>query len=178
MTRCTNSFPARKALIYLTLVTAVLALTALSGRAQTRSGADVFQKVSFKVTKTCTVEAGGEVTALVKNGVELSVTEDWDCDGVADGYDNCVGMPNPPQTDSDDNGIGDICEAATIVKTSAPVKSRPNVKAKKITAATNVKTKKVTSKASDRRSRLSAKKRSSREEKTKQKKVARNRGRR
>jgi hypothetical protein len=89
---------------------------------------DPYQKVSFEPKKSCTVKASGEVTALVKNGVELSVTEDWDCDGVPDAYDNCVGIANPTQTDSDGNGIGDACEAATTVRTGLPVKVKTAVR--------------------------------------------------
>jgi len=35
---------------------------------------------------------------------------DLDLDGVEDSFDNCNGVPNPNQTDSDGNGIGDLCE--------------------------------------------------------------------
>ena len=129
MKRCTNSFPLRKSFIFLTFLPAVLALAALDIRAQTRPGAGVYQKISFKSEKPCTIEASGDVTALIKNGVELSVTEDWDCDGIPDAYDNCVGMPNPSQVDNDGNGIGDVCEAATLITTGTPVKERSNAKA-------------------------------------------------
>jgi hypothetical protein len=109
----------------------VLSAGVLELRGQSPKKADPFQKISFerKDNSTCTIPADGEVTALVKNGVELSVTEDFDCDGVADAYDNCVGMPNPAQIDSDGNGIGDVCEAAVTIKASAAAKSRSNKKA-------------------------------------------------
>jgi hypothetical protein len=51
------------------------------------------------------------VTAFVKNGVELGTSDDWDCDGIADAYDNCVGIANASQEDADSNGIGDGCES-------------------------------------------------------------------
>ncbi|MFK7852593.1 MAG: c-type cytochrome [Granulosicoccus sp.] len=35
---------------------------------------------------------------------------DLDLDGVEDSVDNCTGVPNSNQTDSDGNGIGDLCE--------------------------------------------------------------------
>lgn len=35
---------------------------------------------------------------------------DDDADGVDDAVDNCVGVSNPDQTDSDDDGIGDVCD--------------------------------------------------------------------
>ena len=115
MARCSGSFLSDASGVYLALISAVVALAGLEAGAQDRPSSDVFQKVSFKTPETCTVESSGEITALVKNGVELSVREDWDCDGVPDAYDNCVGMANPSQADADDNGIGDTCETATTI---------------------------------------------------------------
>lgn len=115
----TSSFPHRTFCNCLLLFAAVFAFGVDDLRGQTPpKKADPYQKVSFEAEKRkCTVPTGGEVTALVKNGVELSVTEDWDCDDVPDAYDNCVGMSNPTQADSDRNGIGDACESATMVNT-------------------------------------------------------------
>ena len=124
----TDSFSLKTSLVRLAFVIAVVALPALGAYAQKQAAADPYQKISFKTTKPCTIPATGEVTSLVKNNVELSVTEDWDCDGVPDAYDNCVGMPNPAQTDTDNNGIGDVCEAGVTIKAGPPTKSRSNVK--------------------------------------------------
>ncbi len=41
--------------------------------------------------------------------------DDMDGDGVLNGNDNCPTMPNSDQKDLDQNGIGDVCETATLV---------------------------------------------------------------
>ena len=128
---CTYSFPLLTSRTCVTLLAALIAFAAVDANAQERSGADVFQKISLKTTGTCVVAADGEVTALIKNGVELSVTEDFDCDGIPDAYDNCVGMPNRDQLDSNGDGIGDVCEAATTVKTGLSEKEKAKSKAEK-----------------------------------------------
>jgi len=38
-------------------------------------------------------------------------------------------MPNPAQTDTDNNGIGDVCEAGVTIKAGPPTKSSSNAKA-------------------------------------------------
>lgn len=116
MNRCTNSFPRPDTLVRVSLLIAVIALPAVEASAQAPADASAFQKASLKTIKPCTITADGEVTALIKNGVELSVTEDLDCDGVPDAYDNCVGIPNRDQADANHNGIGDACESATNIK--------------------------------------------------------------
>lgn len=166
----TDSFPRQNSLSRLAFLIAMVALPAVGAYAQKQAAADPYQKISFKTTKPCTVAATGEVTALVKSGVELSVTEDWDCDGVPDAYDNCVGIPNADQKDTDNNGIGDACEAAVTVKAGPPAKSRPNIKtpvAAKNTSykksptppngRSNTKTKSRKDKKADNRSRSIAK---------------------
>src|SRR5688572_27414489 len=126
MNRCTNSFRLKNSLARLTFLIALLALPAY---AQTRSGPDPYRNVPLKAAAPCTVGTVGDLRSLVKNGVELSVNEDWDCDGVADAYDNCVGLSNPGQIDSDRNRIGDACEAAATVRAGVPARSRSNKKA-------------------------------------------------
>ena len=129
MNCCANSFPRPDTLARLSLLIAVLAIPAVGACAQTRGDTAPFQKAALKNAKPCTAPADGEVTALVKNGVELSVTEDFDCDGVPDAYDNCVGIPNRDQLDTNHNGIGDACESVATIKAPAAAKSRPSKKA-------------------------------------------------
>jgi len=168
MNCCTNSFPLQRSLARLTFLIAAVALPALGVYAQTRSGAEPYQKIAFKTTKPCVVPTSGEVTALVKSGVELSVTEDWDCDGIPDAYDNCVGMPNRDQTDSDHDGIGDVCEAAVTINAGVPTKTRSNTKAtalpktranKKEKNRSNIKAKSRKAKAAEKHSRSTARSR-------------------
>lgn len=175
MNCCTNSFPHPRSLASLIFFVSILALPIV---AQTRSDADPYQKISFKTERPCVVGTTGEVTSLVKNGVELSVNEDWDCDGVPDAYDNCVGMANREQFDSDGNGTGDVCEAATTIKAdmranrssntksrsrkAARAKSRSNTKVKGRNARSNTKAKSRKTKAADKHSRSGVRKRRSR----------------
>ena len=170
MIHCTNSFPLRTSFFYLAFLVAIIAMAVLEAHPQTRSGDVSFQEVSLKAAKPCAVQSTGDVTWLVKNGVELSVTEDWDCDGIADAYDNCVGMANPTQVDSDFNWIGDACEAATLVKL-APAKIRSIAKAEKrrersVDKHSRSLAEKRKAKAVDKRSLSIAEKRRSRPERT------------
>ena len=53
-----------------------------------------------------------EEAALAAHGI-LPAEEgapDGDGDGHDDNYDNCIGVSNPDQADSDCDGIGDACE--------------------------------------------------------------------
>jgi hypothetical protein len=132
MNCCTNSVARPSLVRFIFLIAVMIALPALGAYAQERP--DTFQKVSIKAPRPCSVGATGAVTYLVRNGVELSVSEDWDCDSVADAYDNCVGMANPTQADSDANGLGDVCEAVSFVKAGPPAKTRSTTKPETRTA--------------------------------------------
>src|SRR5688500_454661 len=113
MNHCTNSVSCPSLARFILLTALMIALPASGAYAQKQPGPDLYQKTSINAPQPCSVGTAGPVTYLVRNGVELSVNEDWDCDRVADAYDNCVGMPNPAQSDSDANGLGDVCEAVS-----------------------------------------------------------------
>jgi hypothetical protein len=44
--------------------------------------------------------------------ITLVATTDTDGDGIADGLDNCLDVPNEDQADTDGNGLGDACNDA------------------------------------------------------------------
>ncbi|WNG62749.1 hypothetical protein F0U59_22540 [Archangium gephyra] len=46
----------------------------------------------------------------VEAGEAILMTVDSDGDGFANGLDNCPGVVNPDQIDTDGNGFGDVCE--------------------------------------------------------------------
>ncbi len=56
-------------------------------------------------------QLGCEVQVIITTGIEP--IPDADNDGVFDKDDNCPNTPNPDQADSNDNGIGDVCETPT-----------------------------------------------------------------
>lgn len=164
MNRCTSFSPPKSRFFQLSILIAIAALSALDAASQKRDDAGRYEKAALKSARPCTVGAAGEVTALVKNGVELSVNEDFDCDGIADAYDNCVGIPNRDQADSDGNGIGNACESATTIRAKATSTNRPpetKTRGRKVKEPTknrsDKKTKDRKARAADRRSRAGTK---------------------
>lgn len=55
---------------------------------------------------------------------------DSDGDGVADSSDNCPGIPNADQADADSNGIGDVCECASIPQVAKLHAPNPSINAR------------------------------------------------
>ena len=52
-----------------------------------------------------------QILPLDEEDDDVLICDDLDDDGILDLLDNCVGLFNPLQTDTDKNGIGDDCEA-------------------------------------------------------------------
>ena len=52
-------------------------------------------------------ESGRDLTLMILHARSI----DTDCDGVSDAYDNCTDTPNKDQVDSDDDILGDACDA-------------------------------------------------------------------
>ena len=174
MGRCIRLFLPQGFRYHFAFVWVVLALATLEAAAQSKATppsknkpeADVFQKASFKrETKiaektTCTIEPDGAITALVRNGVELSTSDDWDCDGVPDAYDNCVGIANALQTDANSNGIGDGCEAGTRVSAGRISTKKSEDRSRKTEKAKSESRSRKTEKKTRDRSRESGRKKS------------------
>ncbi len=72
--------------------------------------------------------------------VTITPVKDSDGDGVADGKDNCPNSSNPAQTDSNSNGIGDVCEPPppTPPAAPAPTTTSPTAPATNTPASINV----------------------------------------
>lgn len=63
---------------------------------------------------TCRTDADCPVNALCDRSEPVQVAvADEDADGVSDPIDNCRRIPNPDQRDADEDGLGDLCDAAT-----------------------------------------------------------------
>jgi hypothetical protein len=76
-------------------------------------GADPGDVISFTINGLPAIASGPDDPIWTSNGdkweVDLRVP-DGDGDGVYDGEDNCPLVPNPDQTDSDGDGMGDLCD--------------------------------------------------------------------
>ncbi|HEY7114096.1 MAG TPA: PA domain-containing protein, partial [Thermoanaerobaculia bacterium] len=57
--------------------------------------------------------------------LDIGWGDDADGDGVPDGQDNCVNVPNPDQMDSNHDGVGDACDRS--VSRAGAGESRPRV---------------------------------------------------
>lgn len=58
-----------------------------------------------------TAISSGDITYTPASTVEVTVTlSDADSDGIADGVDNCPAVANSAQTDTDGDGMGNVCD--------------------------------------------------------------------
>jgi hypothetical protein len=67
---------------------------------------------------------------------------DFDCDGFANGVDNCPAVANPDQRDTDGNGIGDACQRQS--KSTTPAVNNCNQNIPKSKRSTKRRAKKST----------------------------------
>jgi hypothetical protein len=51
-----------------------------------------------------------QILPLYEEDDDVLICDDLDDDGILDLLDNCFGLFNPLQTDSNQNGVGDDCE--------------------------------------------------------------------
>ncbi len=72
------------------------------------SGGEPISATGVRLLVPATGIGGG--TAIDELEVHEAGPPDADADGEPDGSDNCPHWPNPAQTDTDGNGIGDACE--------------------------------------------------------------------
>jgi hypothetical protein len=107
----------------------------VAAQTDTSSPPPAIKRVSYRPVRTCFVGQREEIAAAIDTAepdrAHLSSTEDWDCDGIADRFDNCIGMSNRTQTDADGNGIGDTCEAAATVRLGIRNLDPPSAKPQK-----------------------------------------------
>ncbi len=61
-------------------------------------------------------------TPIATNLVQTTIiSNDKDGDGVLNGEDNCPNTPNPNQEDSNNNGIGDVCDIPALTSTASVI---------------------------------------------------------
>lgn len=74
----------------------------------------------FRITETSGCE---HIPIVATNSSLESLSPDSDLDGILDSRDNCPPFPNPPQNDSNDDGIGDACDGNISGKQGGPLKN-------------------------------------------------------
>ena len=57
------------------------------------------------------IYVGDPLMTVPESSIPKIEPEDLDGDGVANGTDNCVAIPNPEQRDTDTDGFGNLCDA-------------------------------------------------------------------
>lgn len=62
------------------------------------------------ITKPITGRQAVELAYQAFGKTDCSANNDYDCDGRKNTQDNCARTYNPSQTDTDNDGIGDVCD--------------------------------------------------------------------
>lgn len=109
----------------------------LTGASQGQKNSRTQDPTTRKAADPCFMKPREERSlkeSIPRNAIRISYnvipewsTSDWDCDGIADPHDNCVGIANRGQADANRNGIGDACEAAATARAGKPLSTRADV---------------------------------------------------
>ncbi len=78
------------------------------------TAASAFLTVTLLVATGSSISAQSTVPQILpldEEDDDVLICDDLDDDGILDLLDNCFGLFNPLQTDTNKNGIGDDCEA-------------------------------------------------------------------
>ena len=112
---CPSSFPVK------------ISVTLAEGSTLTAStcGGEILDASSLQAEFEGSISSNGELhgdlhSEKIRSGImtwrrsegetQTTFIQDTDDDGVADEVDNCILVPNPNQTDSDCDGLGDVCD--------------------------------------------------------------------
>lgn len=81
---------------------------------------------SFDVPATGNADVSHRLNVLDRPVQRGEIPRDADVDGIADASDNCVGLFNPRQDDSDGDGVGNVCEKPDVPRRPTEAMRSPN----------------------------------------------------